>query len=347
MLCFNVALLYFFLLFKPATAVQITNTNYDGIQTGRPFTVTWTGASGSVTMLLRMGNSTDLSKLNAMAIWVDLTGPSFVWTPGPILPTGPYRIELADTAVEPVYSPQFQLTNVPVTTTSSSTIASQTSASISRSSDSTLTPSTPSTEIQTSTATSSSTAADSSAAQMGTPTRHQQKTAIKVGVAIAFLFLIGLTTYFAISLIRQRIARKKRLSQISTSTTPPHGDGVIPKDTDLEHGRGAEMSGALDNAGSVSAGVSSPTTTTIGSRRTSTRPTTGSDIEMADVMEVEGSQPEPEPVEIGSSGYGKEMSGQEKEKAVEMEANQRIRFEERKRRRRGVRLMVGRTKVLF
>jgi hypothetical protein len=69
MLCFNVALLYFFLLFKPATAVQITNTNYDGIQTGRPFTVTWTGASGPVTMLLRMGNSTDLSKLNAMAIW--------------------------------------------------------------------------------------------------------------------------------------------------------------------------------------------------------------------------------------------------------------------------------------
>jgi hypothetical protein len=108
------------------------------------------------------------------------------------------------------------------------------------------------------------------------------------------------------------------------------------------------MSGALDNAGSISAGVSSPTTTTtIGSRRTSTRPTTGSDIEMADVMEVEGSQPEPEPVEIGSSGYGKEMSGQEKEKAVEMEANQRIRFEERKRRRKGVRLMVGRTKVLF
>jgi hypothetical protein len=113
------------------------------------------------------------------------------------------------------------------------------------------------------------------------------------------------------------------------------------------------MSGALDSAGSVSAGVSSPTTTTttttttIGSRRPSTRPTTGSDIEMADVMEVEGSQPEAEPVEIGSSGYGKEMSGQEKEKAVEMEANQRIRFEERKRRRRGVRLMVGRTKVLF
>ncbi len=69
MLCFNAALLYFFVLFKRATAVQITNSNYDGIQTGKPFTVTWTDASGPVTMLLRMGNSTDLSKLTAMSVW--------------------------------------------------------------------------------------------------------------------------------------------------------------------------------------------------------------------------------------------------------------------------------------
>jgi hypothetical protein len=111
------------------------------------------------------------------------------------------------------------------------------------------------------------------------------------------------------------------------------------------------MSGALDSAISISAGVSSPTSTTFGSRRPSTRPTTGSDIEMVDMREAEAPEPEPEPepepVEIGSSGYGKEMSGQEKERAVEIEANQRVKFEERKRRRRGVRLMVGRTKVLF
>ncbi|PMD17839.1 hypothetical protein NA56DRAFT_727881 [Hyaloscypha hepaticicola] len=51
--------------------------------------------------------------------------------------------------------------------------------------------------------------------------------------------------------------------------------------------------------------------------------------------------------EIGSSGYGKQMSGLEKGKAIELEANQRIKFEERKRRRRGVRLMVGRRKILL
>lgn len=105
------------------------------------------------------------------------------------------------------------------------------------------------------------------------------------------------------------------------------------------------MSGALDSAISISAGVSSPTTGTIGSRRPSTRPGTGSDIEMVEV--VEEPEPEPEPVEIGSSGYGKEMSRQEKDKAVELEANRRVKFEERKRRRRGVRLMIGRMKILF
>jgi hypothetical protein len=62
---------------------------------------------------------------------------------------------------------------------------------------------------------------------------------------------------------------------------------------------------------------------------------------------VEIGSSEQGPVEIGSSGYGKEMSEPEKIKAVEMEANQRIRFEERKGRRRGVRLMVGGMKIWF
>jgi hypothetical protein len=122
------------------------------------------------------------------------------------------------------------------------------------------------------------------------------------------------------------------------------------------------MSGALDSAISISNGVSSPTTD-ISSRRPSTRPSTGPTIEeeimgegiQQEPVEIGSSGQEPVeigsseqgPVEIGSSGYGKEMSGPEKAKAVEMEANQRIRFEERKRRRRGVRLIIGRMKILF
>jgi len=132
-----------------------------------------------------------------------------------------------------------------------------------------------------------------------------------------------------------------------------NGDGIIPKETDVEHGHGgnAQMSGALDSATNISNCVSSPTVST--SRGGSTRPTTGSDLGMEGVAEememepVEIGSSEQGPIEIGSSGYGKIMSAQEKGKAVEMEANQRIKFEERKRRRRGVRLMVGRRKILF
>ncbi|PMD48974.1 hypothetical protein L207DRAFT_627610 [Hyaloscypha variabilis F] len=346
MLCFNVALLYFFVLFKPATPVEITNTYYGGIQTGSPFNITWDDASGPVTILLREGNTTIPSQAEAKAIWVDLTGTYFTWYPGPILGTGLYRFQLDDAAVEPVYSPLFELTYIPgVYTTSSTTSATPTPTSQ------------PSTAISSNaTPTSASTTAantpTTSAAQTGTSTKAAPKTAVKVGVIIALLFLIALTTFGVISLIRKRAARKKRASQASAA--PSTGDGILPKDPDLEHGHGgpAEMSGALDSAISISNGVSSPTTIS-SSRRPSTRPTTGSDLGMEGLAEEHEMEPveigssEQGPVEIGSSGYGKEMSAQEKGKAVEMEANQRVRFEERKGRRRGVRLLVGRMNIWF
>jgi hypothetical protein len=54
-----------------------------------------------------------------------------------------------------------------------------------------------------------------------------------------------------------------------------------------------------------------------------------------------------QPDQIGSSGYGKQMSWLEKGRVVELEANQRIRFEERKQRRRGVPLVVRRAKIFL
>jgi hypothetical protein len=121
------------------------------------------------------------------------------------------------------------------------------------------------------------------------------------------------------------------------------------------------MSGALDSAISISnahgAGTNSAA---ISSRRPSTRPPTSeaslnsnfrtldSDIASDEIAELEGEGLElQERVEIGSSGYGKQMSGMEKRLAVEMEAQQRVKFEERKRRRRGVKLMVRGKKILL
>jgi hypothetical protein len=67
MLCYNVVLLYFSVLFRPTNAVTITNTNYD-VETGTPFTITWANNSGPVTILLKMGNSTNFNDLKAMLI---------------------------------------------------------------------------------------------------------------------------------------------------------------------------------------------------------------------------------------------------------------------------------------
>lgn len=60
MLCFNIVLVYFVVLFRPAHAVTITTTDYSGIQTGTPFTLTWTDASGLVTVILQKVNITTL-----------------------------------------------------------------------------------------------------------------------------------------------------------------------------------------------------------------------------------------------------------------------------------------------
>ena len=66
---FNVALLYFVVLFKPALAVRITNADFDGIQTGVPFTVTWADNDAPVSMLLRYGNSSNVNFLKIIKLW--------------------------------------------------------------------------------------------------------------------------------------------------------------------------------------------------------------------------------------------------------------------------------------
>lgn len=45
---------------------QLTNSAYNPVE-GQPFTITWTGASGAVTLLLKDGASTDLSTVETLA----------------------------------------------------------------------------------------------------------------------------------------------------------------------------------------------------------------------------------------------------------------------------------------
>jgi len=52
---------------RSAAALQFTNPSYSGIQVGSPFTLTWTGASGPVTLSLLSGPASDLSVVEVIA----------------------------------------------------------------------------------------------------------------------------------------------------------------------------------------------------------------------------------------------------------------------------------------
>jgi len=110
---------YFAALAALVAAVQaasLGNTNYDTIAAGQSFTITWYDASGSVTVDLRNGLSTDLKQLQTIVAGstsTDGTG-SFTWTvPSTLTAAGPYAFVITDSAGVN-YSPQFPISGVTV-----------------------------------------------------------------------------------------------------------------------------------------------------------------------------------------------------------------------------------------
>lgn len=47
-------------------AVAITNTNFDGIEAGKPFEVTWSGAAGPVAITLKDGAADNLQTVSEL-----------------------------------------------------------------------------------------------------------------------------------------------------------------------------------------------------------------------------------------------------------------------------------------
>lgn len=115
------------LLLAVSEAVQLTNTaqDYNGVTAGKPFTITWTAASGPVTILLKTGPSTNLRTVSTIAS--GQTGTSYVWTPDSATPSGTYAFEIQD-STGPNYSVQFPITG---TASPSSTSTYMPSASMS------------------------------------------------------------------------------------------------------------------------------------------------------------------------------------------------------------------------
>lgn len=134
--------------------VALTNSNYDNIEAGESFTITWSGNTGPITLTLKNGPEGNLKTVST--ITSGATGGSFVWTPDASLVSGQYAFEITDGA-DVNYSPQFALDGGAA---SSSAVPSSTSSTVTRSSASAS--QTSSTVSSTSTTASASTTSGSS-----------------------------------------------------------------------------------------------------------------------------------------------------------------------------------------
>lgn len=109
------------ILLQYSFAARFTNSEYS-LTLGKPFTLTWQGASGPVTITLRTG---DPRRTLPVALIVSgATGTSFTWTPDVDLPSGDYVLEIKDNGT-PDYSPQFRVGS-PSSNDGTSSVPSQT-----------------------------------------------------------------------------------------------------------------------------------------------------------------------------------------------------------------------------
>ncbi|KAK5629823.1 hypothetical protein RRF57_005538 [Xylaria bambusicola] len=128
-------------------AVELTNSNFDGIEAGSTFEITWDDAEGPVTLTLKNGPENDLQTVEA--ITSGASGGSYVWNVDSNLVSGDYAIEITD-GVDVNYSQMFPVAGTDAPSSTASSTGTVTSTSATRSSTSTETPTTTATTTTTS-----------------------------------------------------------------------------------------------------------------------------------------------------------------------------------------------------
>lgn len=111
-----------------ANAVQFTNVAINP-EPGKPFELTWTGAEGPVTILLKGGPSDNLKTIDTIAS--DVNGDSYTVTlDAADLPSDTYAFEIVDkeNPNDPNYSVQFSFQGTGTASSSASASASRTSS---------------------------------------------------------------------------------------------------------------------------------------------------------------------------------------------------------------------------
>ncbi|CAG8976386.1 hypothetical protein HYALB_00006159 [Hymenoscyphus albidus] len=114
-----------------ANAVSFTNTVFNDVTAGQPFTFTWKDNQGPVTIRLKNGPSTDLKDVSV--ITSAQTGGSYVWNVPATLAQDTYAFDIVDSTGVPNYSSQFELIGgaAPSPSASVSSAVSSVSASVS------------------------------------------------------------------------------------------------------------------------------------------------------------------------------------------------------------------------
>ncbi|KUJ11202.1 uncharacterized protein LY89DRAFT_700450 [Mollisia scopiformis] len=160
-----------------ANAAQFTMTasQFVSVKTGTPFDLTWSNATGAVTLLLKNGAANNLQTVETIAS--GLTGTSYSWTPEATLPSGSYAFEIDD-STGPNYSIQFTLAGAASSSSSASSTSSGSSTSSSTGSSSTGSTTTTSSS---SSATAKSNSTSSTTSGSSTKTTSGSKTATTTG----------------------------------------------------------------------------------------------------------------------------------------------------------------------
>ncbi|KAI1412589.1 Ser-Thr-rich glycosyl-phosphatidyl-inositol-anchored membrane family-domain-containing protein [Hypoxylon sp. FL1857] len=159
----------------PAWAISITNSNFEGIQTGKPFEITWADAAGPVTLTLKNGPSSNLQTVGE--ITSGQTGQSYTWVPSTSLSSGTYALEISD-GTDVNYSQQFEVAGGSSSSTSASSTVSSTlsTSTVSSTSASTTITSTSSASSTSSSASQSSSSSSSTSSGSSTSTSASAST---------------------------------------------------------------------------------------------------------------------------------------------------------------------------
>ncbi|KAI9050841.1 hypothetical protein LZ554_004960 [Drepanopeziza brunnea f. sp. 'monogermtubi'] len=106
-----VSLIYIIMAFTAPTVAVVTPTNserdFENLKVGTPFSITWSGATGDVTISLLLSSGTKI-----VTIASSQTGNSFVWTPPALSTTETYVLRFVDSTGEESSSDTFDVNDV-------------------------------------------------------------------------------------------------------------------------------------------------------------------------------------------------------------------------------------------